>query len=254
MSHGVDRKRRRAVSDWVVQPLEGRVLLSQAGGTATATPTAQVAPNPNLLRTTTTLQASTQISASRPSVTLVATVNAPGISRPVSSGRVRFSVIAPTPETLGTAYPDTVGRATLKTSRLHRGPIYEVAAQFVSPQGTFASSSAHLNIEVAPPLVTSFRITAPQYFGAPGTPITYSVTALDRAGHPVTNYTGTIQFFSSTDHSAKFLTRTYTFTTADHGTHAFVDGVTFHKGGAELLKVNQLNNTHIVGSQAFGIE
>jgi hypothetical protein len=242
------------VSDWVVQSLEGRVLPSQPGGIATAVPPAQVASNPNLLRTTTTLQASTQLAAPRESVTLVATVNAPGINRPVSSGRVRFSVIAPTPEMLGTAYTDTVGRATLKTHRLHRGTIYAVEAQYVSPQGMFASSSARLDVEVSPPLATSFRIRAPQYFGAPGTPLTYSVTALDRFGQPLTNYTGTIQFFSSTDHSAKFLTRTYTFTTADQGTHTFVDGVTFHKGGAERLKVNQLNNTHIVGSQDFGIE
>jgi hypothetical protein len=207
-----------------------------------------------LLRTTTTLQASTQASAPRQSVTLVATVNAPGISRPVKSGRVRFSVVSPTPETLGIAHPDSVGRATLKTSRLHRGVIYEVQAQYLNPHGTYASSSARLNVEVSPPLVTSLLIAAPQYFGAPGTPITYSVTALDHAGQRVPDYAGTIQFFSPTDHSATFLTKTYTFTTADQGTHAFVDGVTFHKGGAEILKVNQVNNTRIKGEQDFGIE
>jgi hypothetical protein len=254
MSHGVDRKLRRYVSDWVVRALEGRVLLSQAGGPATTAPPAQVAPNLDLLRTTTTLQASTQVSTPRESVTLVATVNAPGISRPVGAGRVRFSVVSPTPETLGIAHPDSVGHATLKTSRLHRGVIYQVQAQYLSPHGPYASSSGRLTVEVAPPHVTSFLITAPQYFGAPGTPITYSVTALDHASQPVSDYTGTVQFFSPTDHSANFLTKTYTFTTADQGTHAFVDGVTFHKGGAEVLKVNQVNNTRIKGEQDFGIE
>src|SRR5262249_17146500 len=83
---------------------------------------------------------------------------------------------------------------------------------------------------------------------------TFSVTAIDRAGQPVTDDIGTIQFVSPTDRSAKFLTRTYTFTTADHGTHEFPGGVTFHKGGAEVVKVEQLNNTRISGTQAFGIE
>jgi hypothetical protein len=251
MSHGVDLKRRRTVLDWGMRALEGRVLLSEVGGLA---PSAQVVSDPNLLRTTTSLQASTQVSGRGRSVTLVATVNAPGISRPVSSGRVRFSVVSPTPETLGIAHPDSVGRATLKTSRLHRGVIYEVQAQYLSPHGIYASSSDRLNVEATPPLVTSFFITAPRYFGAPGTPITYSVAALDRAGQPVPGYTGTIQFFSSTDRSAKFLTKTYTFTTLDQGTHAFVDGVTFQKGGAEVLKVNQVSNTRIKGEQDFGIE
>src|SRR5579883_236388 len=246
MSHALDRKRRRAASDWVVTTLEGRTLLSLAGGTTIAPASAQVAQKPGLLSTTTTLQASTQVGVQHPSVTLVATVNAPAIHRPVNSGRVRFEVVSPYPEGLGTASPDTVGRATLKTSRLHRGVAYEVQAQYVSPQGIFRSSSARLDVKIAPPLANSFRITAPQYFGAPGTPLTYSVTALNH-GRPVRDYTGTIQFFSPTDHSAKFLTRTYTFTTADQGTHTFVDGVTFHKGGAEVVRVNQLNNTHIVG-------
>jgi hypothetical protein len=254
MSHGVVRKRRWAVSDWIVRALEGRVLLSQAGAPAGTGPPADVAPNLDLLRTATTLQASTQASTPHQSVTLVATVNAPGISRPVKSGRVRFSVVSPTPESLGIAFPDSVGRATLKTSRLHRGVVYVVEAQYLSPHGSYASSSDRLNVEVAPPQVTSFLITAPQYFGAPGTPITYSVTAIDHAGQPVSDFTGTIQFFSPTDHSASFLTKTYTFTTADRGTHAFVGGVTFHKGGAEVLKVNQLNNTRIKGEQDFGIE
>ena len=69
---------------------------------------------------------------------------------------------------------------------------------------------------------------APQYFGAPGTPVTFSVTALDRAGQAVTDYTGTVEFLSPTDHSAKFLARTYTFTAADQGSHAFPDGVNRH--------------------------
>ena len=253
MSQGMHGKRRRAVSDWVVHPLEGRVLLSNASGLAKMSP-AQVARIADRLSTTTTLQASTQTNAVRPSVTLTAGVLAPGISRPVGVGQVRFTVVSPTPENLGTARLNPRGGAKLTTSRLVRGETYIIQAQYIPPGGSFSPSSGRLDVTVADSAVTAFRIRAPQYFGAPGFPVTYSVTAVDRAGRPVTNYTGTVQFVSTTDHAAKFLAKTYTFTTADHGRHEFPDNVTFDKGGAEVVKVHQVNNTRIDGTQAFGIE
>ena len=147
-----------------------------------------------------------------------------------------------------------LGHSTLKTASLTRGGTYVIQAQYVPAQTAFASSNSQFNVTVAQPLVTSFRITAPQYFGAPGTPVSFAVTALDRAGQAVTDYTGTIDLFSPTDHSAKLLAKTYTFTTADQGTHQFPGGITFHKGGAEVLKVEQMNNTKIFATQEFGIE
>jgi hypothetical protein len=254
MSHGAQGRRRRAAGGWVVEPLEGRVMLSRASAPSILAAPAEVASTAGQQRTTTTLQALTQANARRPSVTLTATVAAPGIARPVSTGGVRFSVISPVSEVLGVAHPNVRGSATLKTSRLSRGETYVIEAQYFSPSRAFATSSAQLDVTVAQSPVSSFRITAPQYFGAPGTPLTFSVTALDRAGQTVTDYTGTVEFLSPTDHSAQFLPHTYTFTTADEGTHEFPDGVTFHKGGAEVLKLHQVNNTRIVGSQAFGIE
>jgi hypothetical protein len=238
----------------MVQPLEGRVMLSSAAAPSTVTGPAEVASGAAQLRTTTSLRAATLVKARRPSVTLTASVQAPGIRRPVSTGGVRFSVVSPTPEVLGVAHPNPRGSATLKTSRLSPGETFVIEAQYSSTSGAFARSSAQLDVTVAESPVNSFRITAPQYFGAPGTPVTFAVTALDRAGQTVTDYTGTVEFLSPTDRSAKYLTRTYTFTTADHGFHAFPDGVTFHKGGAEVLKVHQVNNTRVVGSQAFGVE
>jgi hypothetical protein len=229
-------------------------MLSRATPLSTVAGPAEVASNAAQLRTTTSLLAATLVKARRPTVTLTASVQAPGIRRPVSTGGVRFSVVSPTPEVLGVAHPNPRGSATLQTSRLRPGETYVIQAQYFSPSGSFAPSSAQLDVTAAESPVNSFRITAPQYFGAPGTPVTYSVTALDRAGQTVTDYTGTIEFLSPTDRSAKYLTRTYTFTTADHGSHAFPDGVTFHKGGAEVLKVHQVNNTRVIGSQAFGIE
>jgi hypothetical protein len=200
------------------------------------------------------LQASTQTKGARTSVTLTAGVVTAGTQRVVHEGRVRFSVVAPTPAVLGAAHPNTLGQAKLKTSRLAPGGTYEILAQYLSPAGSLQSSETQLVIKVGEPQAAALRITAPQYFGAPGTPVTFSVTAVDRAGQPVTDYTGTINVFSPTDHSATVSPHTYTFTTADHGTHEFPDGATFHKGGAEVLKVVQLNNTRIAGKQAFGIE
>lgn len=253
MSHAKDGKRRRPIVEWAVQPLEGRLLLSQAGHPVTSPPASDVA-SPQPRGTVTLLQASTQTESLRPSVTLVATVRTAGTLRVFQNGRVRFSVVSPTPETLGAVTLNRLGQATLKTSKLSQGGTYIIQAQYVSPHGPYASSSADLQVTVAEPLVTTFRITAPQYFGAPGTPLTFSVTALDRAHQVVTDYTGTIDLSSPTDHTAKFIPSTYTFTTADQGTHEFADGVTFHKGGAEVVQVQQISNTRIADKQKFGIE
>jgi hypothetical protein len=84
--------------------------------------------------------------------------------------------------------------------------------------------------------------------------LTFTVIAFDRQKQPVTDYTGTINLFSPTDHAAQFLTKSYTFATTDLGSHTFIDGVTFHKGGAERMKVAQANNTRIKGGATFGIE
>jgi hypothetical protein len=253
MPHGVDAKRRRAVSDWAVETLEGRALLSHAGPAGAAVPAAQVA-SASLVPTATSLEASTLTKGPRTTVTFVASVDTAKDRHVVRAGRVRFSVVSPTPEILGIAHPNRIGDATLTTSKLALGETYEVLAQYFSPQGRYAPSSAELTFTVGEVLATRLLITAPRYFGSPGTPITFSVTALDRAGQVVTDYTGTINLSSTTDHSALFVPRTYTFTTADQGTHEFPDGVTFHKGGAELLKVDQVTNTRVSGSQRFGIQ
>jgi hypothetical protein len=253
MSHGADRKRRRAKSAWALEPLEGRVLLSQTSPTAASAPPSETG-STQLAPTATSLTASTQTTGNRTTVTLVATVHTASNQRVIRGGRVRYSVVSPTPEVLGSAHPNRIGEATFKTSQLALGGTYEVMAQYLSPHGRYAPSSSTLTFVVGAPQAVSLRITAPQYFGAPGTPLTFSVTALDRAGDPVTGYTGTINVFSPTDHTALFSPHTYTFTTTDHGTHEFADGVTFHKGGAEVLKVDQISNTRIAGTQRFGIE
>src|SRR5262249_42420455 len=147
MSHGVDGKRRRAVSDWAVEPLEGRVLLSHAGQAVATAPSSEVA-SMLLAPTATSLQASTQTKGLQPSVTLVATVHTAGNVHVIRTGRVRFSVVTPTSEILGAAHPNRVGQATLATSRLTLGGTYQVLAQYISPHGRYAPSSANLTFTV----------------------------------------------------------------------------------------------------------
>ncbi len=260
MSRGVRRERRRVGmhrkknSSLSVESLEGRMLLSTAAEPSGMTTHAAAERHPLQFATTTALQSSTKTTAIGNQVTLVATVHTAGIGRLVGSGRVRFSEVSPTPEVLGVANVNRLGSATISTRRLDDSDSHEIQAQYVPAGHSFATSYATVSVSVMPAEVTSFRIHAPHFYGAPGTPITYSVTALDRAGQPVTDYTGTINIYSPTDHAAKFPARQYTFTTADQGTHIFPDGVTFHKGGAEVLKIDQVNNTQIQGKAKFGIE
>jgi hypothetical protein len=251
MPHGMrghSRARRRSILDWSIESLEARALLSHGPGAA------DVASLSARHATTTMLQSSTKAGGRGQRVTLVATVRTANANRLVSAGRVRFLTVSPAPIALGEAPLNRLGQATLTTRRLDRGGTYQVEAQFIPAQRILAPSLGQITVAVTPPAVTAFRITAPQYFGSPGTPLTFSVTAVDRQNHPVTSFTGTIDLLSPTDHAAKFATKVYTFTTADQGTHTFGGGVTFHKGGAELLKVDQMSNTTIQGKARFGIQ
>ena len=248
---GMHRQTRPNLS---VETLEGRVLLSGADRPTTVSPPAQIASHSAQRPTITSLESSTKATSTGQQVTLVATVNTEPHGRLVNSGRVRFSLVSPTPEVLGSSHLNSHGEARLETRRLQGGDTYEIQAEFIPAERVLTGSYASVSISVAPAAATSFRITAPQFFGAPGSPVTFSVTALDRVGQPVTDYKGTISLYSPTDHAAKFLVKQYTFTPADQGTHEFADGITFHKGGAEVLKVDQVSNTHIRGQATFGVE
>ena len=85
----------------------------------------------------------------------------------------------------------------ITTTKLHRGGTFEVRAEFIPSVRGYARSSVLLTVTTGPTAVSSFRITAPHYYGAPGTPITFTVTALDSGGQPISGYTGTVHFSSS---------------------------------------------------------
>ncbi len=117
MSHGIEGKRRRGASHWVVQTLEGRVLLSGAGQAQAAAPSAQVESIPGQ-HARPRRRVRHAVEAGRTAIVLTATVKTAGTNRLLSAGTVRFSVVSPTSEGLGSAHVDKLGQATLSTFRL----------------------------------------------------------------------------------------------------------------------------------------
>jgi hypothetical protein len=260
MSHGRlgerggSERRRRPWWGGSLELLEGRDLLSGAGGSVRPPTAAEVQVHDGLIHTSMTLRASVSANVAGPHVSLTASVRSPVPPRLVNAGEVRFSVVSPTPEGLGQAHLNKLGQATITTAKLGAGQTYVVQGEFIPGLLGYARNSTRLTVSTGPPVATAFRITAAHYFGAPGTPLTFTVTAVNRQNQPITGYTGTIDVLSTTDSAGKASPRVYTFTTADQGSHTFVNGFTFHKGGAEILKVHQSNNTKVVGQATFGIE
>jgi ELWxxDGT repeat protein len=91
---------------------------------------------------------------------------------------------------------------------------------------------------VVPGPVTHFQVVAAAV-AYPGNPFSVTVTALDANNNVVPKYLGTVHL-SSTDRLAE-LPANYTFTAADAGVHAFVNGVTLETLGAQSIKVTHMS-------------
>jgi hypothetical protein len=89
-----------------------------------------------------------------------------------------------------------------------------------------------------------FRVTASASSVTAGSPFSITVTALDRSGMPVTNFTGTVHF-TAADPNA-MLPADYTFTAADMGVHTF-NGVVLGKAGHRLIQVTDSVETGAEG-------
>jgi hypothetical protein len=90
---------------------------------------------------------------------------------------------------------------------------------------------------------SSFLVQAPRTVDA-GTPFTITVSARDRFGNLVTDYTGTVHFTSS-DFASK-LPPDYAFRPADGGMHMF--NVTLFTGGVQTLTVSDASEPSILGT------
>ena len=82
-----------------------------------------------------------------------------------------------------------------------------------------------------------------------GTASTFTVTAIDASGNPVTGYTGTVQFSSSDGQAV--LPASYTFTAADNGTHTFT--ITFNTAGRESLSVADTATSGLTGTREIRV-
>ncbi len=104
-------------------------------------------------------------------------------------------------------------------------------------------------IEVDPAAASVLVVTG---FPSPvvaGTPGTFTVTALDPYGNVVTNYGGTLAFYSSDPQGA--VPDNYTFTPDDQGSHTFT--ATLFTAGTQVLGAIDIQNLKVVGEQD-GIE
>jgi hypothetical protein len=246
----------------------------------------QVGPIP----TTTVLQVSTTSAVASESITLTASVKNANRGVPITSGRVKFVVDSPKRLLLGQVNLNKEGEAGITTGKLTNVGTYQIEADYI-PTGTRIgrSVSTAVGVMVNPLMATRFLVTPAVSHGHLGAPLSFTVTALDARGQPVTDYVGTVSFSSPTDsftiypHNfyvtlwqntaraegikladleptappttglVSFPAQQYTFTPADHGAHTFVGGVTFGKAGAEVLKVTQANNAKVFGKTTFAI-
>jgi hypothetical protein len=226
--------------------------------------------------TVTSIQAVTNTVETGEPIVLSATVQNPNSS--LADGIVEFETVARHPVVLGSVPVNLFGQTvSLTTFGLQKVGNYQLQAVYLPNTNRFAeSTSPPATVTVTPLVASSFRVTPVVRHGRVHVPLGFTVTAVNGRNQPVTDYTGTVVFKSPTDswtifpkHEyatlglieppaestllATFNPSGYTFTTADHGSHTFLDAVSFGKGGAENLKVTQANNSKVFGKTVFSI-
>jgi protocatechuate 3,4-dioxygenase beta subunit len=270
-------KRPGKTSAWRIEPLEDRAVPSTTASLALARTAIMATSRTATIPTETILQPTDQTAGPGQAISFIASVEDANTGRPVSGGRVEFFLESPKPRLLGKVNLNKKGLAALTTTKITQFGTNTIVADFIPTNHRAAGSeSATATVEVNPLAVKSFLVVPDQPFGHTGEGMTFTVTALDAAGQPVTDYTGTVLVTSPTDSNtvfparvyvalgikapplltvglATFQNQVYTFTAADQGTHTFVDGVTFNKGGAETVKVQQKNDSLIRGIGTFAI-
>jgi hypothetical protein len=210
-------------------------------------------------------------------ITFTASVENANRHVPITSGRVKFVVESPKRRVLAEVSLNKKGQAGVTQDKLTKLGPHVIEAEYIPGGSQIGKSvSNRITVTVTPLTAASFLVRPAIVRGHLGQPMSFTVTALDLRGQPMTNYTGTVVFSSPTDSwttfhpavyaslgvsapppqstgLASFAKLTYTFVPADHGTHHFLGGVTFNKGGAEILKVAQGNNAKVFGKTTFAI-
>jgi hypothetical protein len=259
-------------------PIEAEFLPSNNffGGSVSAPTDVTITPEAHDSRTVTTLQAPTRTFETGETIPLNVMVQ--NAKSGLANGVAQIYTVSRHPVVLASIDVSTVGRPiSIVTNKLQKTGSYRIEAEFLPNGNRFAgSTSPPVTVSVTPLTAASFNVTPSVRRGHLNEPLSVTVTALNAQKRPLTDYTGTIAFSSPTDSwtvfpasvyaslkltppppqatgLATFATQSYTFTPADHGTHRFVDEVTFGKGGAENLKVKQANNPKVFGTTTFAI-
>lgn len=226
--------------------------------------------------TVTNVQAVTGSIETGEPVVLNATVQ--NVDSSFANGAVEFVTVGKHPVVLGTVPVSMFDQqVSLASFALQKVGHYQVEAVYLPNSTRFAeSTSAPIDVTVTPLTAAYFRVTPVVRYGHVGRPLGFKVTALNAERQPVTSFTGTVVFSSPTDswtifpkHEyatlglteppaestllATFNPSAYTFTTADGGSHTFLGAVTFGKGGAEILKVSEANDSKVSGKTTFAI-
>jgi hypothetical protein len=227
--------------------------------------------------TVTSLQIMPNVIETGEALTLSASVQNPNSS--LSDGVIEFTTVGRHPVVLNTVPVSSFGEQVgLTTGYLQKVGFHQVQAKYLPNTNRFAKSlSAPITIAITPLTAVAFRVTPVISHGKLNKPVSFSVTAVNAQDKPLSNYTGTVVFSSPTDTSttfppafytnlhisayppettglAVFPVQSYSFTTADHGSHTFLGGVTFGKAGAEQLQVTQANDPEVKGKATFAIE
>jgi hypothetical protein len=246
---------------------------------STSTPVAvTISPQTVSAPTVTTLQTSTtSVETGEPLGFSVAVQNA---NSDLAGGVVSLVTISRRPQVVAEIPVNAFGQQIGVTSfKLQKVGTYQIQAQYTPNSNRFAASkSTPTTVTVTPLTAASFRVTPLVRHGHLGKPIGFTVTAVNSNNQPVTNYTGTVAISSPTDSwtifpaavyralgdtappsnlspgLAQFTLRSYTFTPGDLGSHTFDAAVTFHKGGAETVRVTQANDPKVKGTGSFSIE
>ena len=237
----------------------------------TITPKTVNSPTASVLQTTTSV-----VETGEPVTLSASAMNA---DSSLADGNIEFLTVSRHPVELADVPVASFGQqVTIGTGKLQKVGIYHVEAVYEPNSNRFAQSiSAPITIAVTPLTAASFRVTPVVNYGKLNKPVSFDVTALNIRGEPVTTYTGTVVLTSPTDSwttfppsiyaslhisapppqstgLATYNPQLYTFTPADHGSHTFVNGVTFGKAGAESLQVTQANDPKVHGKAVFAIE
>jgi hypothetical protein len=242
-----------------------------------AVATVKISPATRNAPTVTFLQTPTSTVESGEDIALDVTVH--NASSSLAGGTVKLITVGPHPVVLGSVAVGAFDQQiNFTTTGLQKPGTYQVRALYLPKSNRFGPSlSAPVTVTVTPLTAASFRVRPVVGFGQVKEPLSFTLTALDVHGQRLTNYTGTVVINSPTDSPLNLSAATYvalhiappspdapglaqinpssyTFTTADQGSHTFLDSVTFGKAGPESLQVIQANNSKVRGRTTFAIE